>query len=307
MSRIDRRNFFRSASGAALAVGAPRFAVPAAAGPAVTRRMPEIALAVDGASFTAGRIARRLAHLCQGSVILRIETTIANADAWIGSAHELVDRHVAFAFFAGLPRAPALSGRAYGRWMADEGGDYFDALASAHGIRSFISAREAPGGVWSKRPIDGADALSGRSVFTRGLARDVMRGLGANLAHEEAEADVVDCFASRRAPIRREGFRRVAIDGLTPTNNATAVTFTNAAWDRLPTLTQRLIAAAATDHLSRGGVVKEVCAAQPLPSAFTAAAHAVASAIVADIATRDAATRNIDRSYTKAVTLTSVF
>ncbi len=301
MSWIDRRIFLRFAPGAALSVHASRFADTAMAAPAVIRGMPEIALAVDGASFTAGRFAHRLAHLCKGSVFLRTETTIANADAWIGSAHELVDLHAAFAFFAGLPRAPALSGRAYVRWMADGGGDYFDALASAHGLRSFIIGCEAPSGVWSNGPIDSAGAIFGRSVFTRGLARDVVRALGAKLARDEAKADVIDCIASIPAPIRRDEFRRVAVGGLTPANNATAVTFTRAAWDRLPSLTRRLIAAVAADHLSRTAKAIEVCA-QTSPSAFAAAAHAISSAIVADIATRDAVTRNIDRSYSMALT-----
>lgn len=300
MSQIDRRNFFCFASGAALAVGAPSLA--AAAGPAVIRPMPEIALSVDGASFAASRFARRLARLCEGCVILRTEPQMASADAWIGSAHDLVDRHAAFAFFAGLPRAPALSGKAYGRWMADEGGAEFDALAAVHGLKSFVIACEPPSGVWSNGPIDSAGALFGRRVFTRGLARDVVRALGARLADDEAKADVIDGIALRTAPIRRDGFERAAVGGLTPANNAIAITFTSAAWARLPSLTQRLIATAAAKYLFRSVAVTEVCAVQTLPFGFAAEAHAVASAIVADVATRDAATRNIDRSYAKFLT-----
>lgn len=199
---MDRRQFLITTAGAAAAaaagtaVGADEsIAVEAGSGggagaPAVVARRVELPLvaawrgAPVGLVDRADRLARGIEEASGGELrVLRIEAGGASPreSLGLGTEHARLPLHPAFAFFAGLPGSLGVAAVELEGWLSTGGGQaLWDDLAADYGTKPILAGHAgAPAVLWSSTPIDGLDALAGRRVAMRGLALDVVRGLGA--------------------------------------------------------------------------------------------------------------------------------
>ena len=102
------------------------------------------------------------------------------ADLYFASAHDHVEAHRGFAYFAGLPGDRGLSPQHLQTWISLGGGQaLWDELAGDLGIKPLLAAHTGSRSyLLANARIDSMAALAGRKAHVAGLARDVARGLG---------------------------------------------------------------------------------------------------------------------------------
>lgn len=338
---MHRRDFLKSTGGAAAAAATVGVAAragldiePALAAPAVSHAPRTLTLAMPWAGNTSGyaddalRLARRIETACDGAV--RIEL-VDGADDRAGTAMTIapvnahVAHHPAFAFFAGLPGETGLEAADLDGWLIAGGGqELWDALASDIGVKPLLAGHSGSDPVlWSRTPIAMIDDFAGRRIFARGLAADVVRGLGGlPVVLDEAAAErglaagEIDAaewgglvHASAIGLPRAMPFGLAGAFG--PASSALSLDIRLDVWERLGGAERTAIAAAASaelravlaeDRAARGmieGAVKARFGAvitRP-SSALRAAIDCVAAAIVAHAAGYDADAQRINTSY----------
>lgn len=202
---MDRRDFLKTTSAAAVAAGAASASATAhasAAAPAVLSGARQLTLAsswgADLPGTGADRLARRIETASDGRYRIEIRSdATAAADLSYGSAHRHAGLHRALAVFAGLPFAQGLDAAALQIWLAAGGGAMlWDELAAEFGFKPLVAGHTgASTGVWAAIRLEGTSDLAGARVHVQGLAGDVLRDLGATpaaIAPEDLRAALAD-------------------------------------------------------------------------------------------------------------------
>ncbi len=336
---MDRRDFLKSSSLTALSTGLA--AQACAAAPSFVPKTHELVLASPWPASSGGYaddvhcFARRLERAAGGRLKLHLITScassasaLASGDAGMhfGLEHDNVQHHPAFGYFAGLPCAMGMSFAALETWLVAGGGDgLWDELCEDFGIKTLLAGHTGPmAGLWSSaRPLMSLNDLAAQPVFTRGLASEVAKGLGADVANLTAETVAGELATGHiraaewgnAAQCLAAGIPRCAkfctTTGLTPAGSALSISVKRSVWHRLGDELQialRLTAAAearrsvadaeANDAILRRALA-EVHAVQfyDMPRDIWPAAVRVSEAVVADIATRGALSARINASY----------
>ena len=211
---MDRRSFLKTTTAAAAATAAiaPRARSESTAAsdscstsaPAIHAGTRDLVLAmpwresVSGPADQGFRIARRLEAALDGRfrIVPRyhghggVEAVMtAEADLYFGTENHNLSLHPAFAYFAALPGAGVFNADDLAAWLTIGGGqEHWDDLAAEFNIKPFLAGHLGRWpGLWSSRPVDSLADLAGQRVAVQGLARDVMRGIGAEPVHVPAE------------------------------------------------------------------------------------------------------------------------
>jgi TRAP-type mannitol/chloroaromatic compound transport system substrate-binding protein len=343
---MDRREFLSSTAAAAALAACPMAsgeaqaaaAEAAPAAPAIVSGLQELRVAlpwadaVSGPAADAEQFARAIALVTGERFRLRFVRTvhsglralaIGEADAYFGSEHDHCALDPAFGFFAGLPADAGLHGQDLAGWLTVAGGqELWDELAAAHGVKAMLVGHTGPApGLWSRLPLDGLATLEGSRICAPGLAREVVRGLGAeavDLAPEAigpalARGDLLAAewgaalhsHATGIAPAARHRYG----PGINAAGNALSFGLRRCIWERMSGAEQIAITHAAAAHfhlrlaearaqeplLARA--IAPAIANHPLPDDLLAAISAVADAVVAHAAASSAHARRINRSY----------
>lgn len=360
MDRLHRRAFLRTTSAAAAATTATAFGATGAGAeqlpqpdvhlgaPAVALGMRELRLAMPWAGDVAGfgDQARRLARSIETATGGRYRFTLAPdtaggldavscgaADVYYGTEHLSLSQHPAFAYFAGLPGLSAMQAHDLDAWLTLGGGQMlWDELAAGFGVKSFLAGHTGPWpGLWSRRPIDSLVDVQGARILVLGLAREVVRGLGAEPVELKAaqlgqalssgEIMAVELgggIAALAAGIPHAA-KHVAGPGIAPAGTALSFGLSRALWDSMPGSDQAIFAASAVQELHlalaevRGHerVLRQAFQQahgvrfSQLPDDVMHAVSSISDAVVAHAAGFDGASARINASYMgfrKAVT-----
>lgn len=197
---MDRREFLASTTAAASAgvsLASTASAAPAASAassPLVQNgRFLRLALPRSIETLDTGTAAHRLAHrlaIALGGAridILTVETSGADAvrsgaaDFYYGFEGDHAHLHPAFAAVGGMPLGEHMAAMHHYAWLvAGDGGDAWDDLSAAYGLKAFAAGHTGPSqGLYSEHMLDGTDDLRGLRVACHGLALDVVAALGA--------------------------------------------------------------------------------------------------------------------------------
>lgn len=347
---MDRRSFLKSSSAAAAAASA--VAVPAmattsqsdvpfdAAAPAIISGSKELSLAlpwrdcVSGPADQAHRLARRLESALDGR--WRIETSThahggleavmtAETDLYFGTENHNLSFHPAFAFFAGLPGTGVFNADDLVAWLRIGGGqEQWDDLAAEFNIKPFLAGHLGRWpGLWSMRPIQSLADLEGQRVAVEGLARDVMRGIGAEPVQVSADG-LASALASGEitaaelgGPLTSLALRIPAVakhlNGFGVLEGGIALSFgmRRSLWDRLGNTDRVVIGAVLAEEAQTSlaemrahekplrGMIRDMFGVTfaPLPADVSIAVDRVAEAVVAHAGSVDPTAQRINASY----------
>jgi len=335
---MHRRDFLRSTGGAAalatgIATGTAIAATPAiAAAPALARAPRRLTLALPWPANVAGyaddglRLARRIEAACDGDLLIEIRHgDVDRADLMFGPAQARVALHPAFAYFAGLPGDTAFAAAELDGWlMAGGGQELWDRLAAPHGFKPLLAGHTGPEPVlWSRTPIRTPEDVAGTRIWVRGLAADVVRGLGGlAVAPDDTRAEDMPATGDVDAmewgslvhasaiglPSRLPFGLAGAFGGA---GSALSLDVDLAVWERMSPARQMAVAAAASAEFRAG--VADIRATQAAvedavrarfgatiarPSLdFRAAVGRIAAAVVAHAAAFDAEAALVDTSH----------
>lgn len=214
---MRRREFLKSTGGAAAAAGAiiagaEATATERVAAPAVVNGGKELRVAIcwpdNGRGFadSARRLANRITDATDRRYRFSFVRTMTSgisavrageADAYHATEHDNLEHHRGFAYFAGLPGHNGLRSSQFEAWMLAGGGQaLWDDLAADHGVKALIAGHTLRStGMWSTAPMATRADLAGRKIWTMGLARDVVRGIGADVA-DAAPTEVPGALAA---------------------------------------------------------------------------------------------------------------
>lgn len=350
---MDRRSFLKSTTAAAAASaavaplassgpvaagGTPDVAAPSA--PAIHSGTRELVLAmpwrdsVSGPADQAFRIARRLEAALDGRWRITprhhghggLEAVMtAEADLYFGTENHNLSFHPAFAYFAALPGAGVFNADDLTAWLAvGDGQDLWDGLAAEFNVKPFLAGHLGRWpGLWSARPIDSLADLAGQRVAVQGLARDVMRGVGAEPVHVPAEDLATSLISGEIAAAEYGGpltslalglpaaARHINGFGVLEGGIGLSLGIRRTLWDRLGNSDRTIVAAVAAQSAQLS--IAEMRAHEkplralirdrfgvsfrPMPSDAAIALDRVAEAVVALTASHDDTARRIDRSY----------
>lgn len=142
---------------------------------------------------SAQRMAERLTAITDGA--LRVELFAAGELGSPGEAHARAGageaemyhgveyfwaaKNPAFHLFSGVPFG--LTGLELLGWLNGPGAQHWDAIQAPFNIKPFSAGMLAGGlGVWSNKRLDSLDDFDGLTIRSSGLARTVLKSLGAN-------------------------------------------------------------------------------------------------------------------------------
>jgi TRAP-type mannitol/chloroaromatic compound transport system substrate-binding protein len=200
---MDRRDFLKTTSAAAVAAGAASATAASeaqTAAPAVlsgVRQLTLVSTSRDLPGSGADRLARRIETASDGRYRIELANAGADADLTYGGAWRHAGLNRAFAFFAGLPFSHGLDAAGLQTWLAVGGGAMlWDELAADFGFKPLVAGHTGPSaGVWAAARLEAPSDLAGGQLYAEGLAGDVLRELGATpgaLAPEELRAALAD-------------------------------------------------------------------------------------------------------------------
>jgi TRAP-type mannitol/chloroaromatic compound transport system substrate-binding protein len=245
------------------------------------------------------------------------------AEAYHGCEHELAAHHRAFAFFAGLPAHHGMRASALEAWLLTGGGQrLWDDLSGQFGLKAFAAGHTGRStGVWTREPVSSCADLTGRKVWAMGLACDVVRGLGAEPSALPA-SHVADALARGELFAAEAGgaitsFALGVLDGAPhPFGSAinrygTLLSFGLArpVWDDMSASDQIIVEAIAATEMHTAIAEEKahrrlLLQRYPRPAArgvgqdeFKAAVSRISDAVVAHLASADAASRRLSDSY----------
>ncbi len=335
---MDRREFLKSTAATAAGITtATAAAETALAAPALSQGRQQLRLAMPWADAVAGpadlahrlgqRIAqatgRRLSFVPSFEVADGLAAVRAgDADLYFASAHDHVEAHRGFAYFAGLPGDRGLSPQHLQTWISLGGGQaLWDALAGDLGIKPLLAAHTGSRSyLVANERIDSMAALAGRKAHVAGLARDVARGLGlepiniapAQLSGALQRGDVLTAECGGAIINYALGLHATAPywsgTSIHRTGTALFLAVRRDLWERLPDDDQAALTAAAAagyqlslaeEEAHRHMLFPEPTADRtwPLAAELSHAIRRVADAVVAHAAGADAQTRRINDSY----------
>ena len=343
---MDRRNFLRSTGGAAAAAAATLVSVAkagaegssAVAAPALATGTKELRIAISwpdngkGCADSARRLAQRIETATERRYRFTFVATTkqgiaavkaGEADAYHASEHDNLESHRAFAYFAGLPGHNGLRASHYEAWLLAGGGQaLWDDLAGDFGIKALLAGHTLRStGLWSAVPMTTLAELAGRKIWAMGLARDVVRGIGAEPSTITA-AELSTALQSGRV-FAAEGGGAIASYGLgiferhphavgaaiNLSGTALSLGFTRTVWDAMSAGDQAVISAVCSAELHT--VIAEERAHRqlllgplldgkpepPRPFELTNAISRVSDGVVAHLAAHDARTQRINASF----------
>ncbi len=339
---MDRRNFLKSTGGAAAAAAATAASVASAhagtgalATPAIGSGAKDIRVAINWPDNGKGIAdsARRLAQRIEVATERRYRLTFAasaksaiaavrsgEAEAYHANEHDNLEQHRGFAYFAGLPGYNGLRSTSFNAWMLAGGGQVlWDELAGEFGTKAMIAGHTFRStGIWAARPMA---SLAGQKVWAVGLARDVVRGIGAEPSTLDASQLSMALASGDIAAVEAGGaiasyglgiFERaphalgVAINR---TGTALSLGFARPVWDAMSASDQAIIAAVCASEL-QSAIAEEKAHRQMLLAPFqhnkpepsqslelASAISRVSDAVVAHLAALDTRTQRINASY----------
>lgn len=357
---MDRRSFLKTTGAAAAtasaghlaateatAAAAPREAATAAlheaaspAAPAIVSGVRELLLAmpwrdaVSGPADLAARLARRIEAAFDGRWRITPQhhahsgleaVMIGEADLYFGTENHNLSFHPAFAFFAALPGAGTFNADDLVAWLTIGGGqELWDDLAADYNVKPFLAGHLGRWpGLWSTRPIDSLADLAGQRVAVQGLAREVMRGIGAEPVQIAAE-DLADALragdiaaAEYGGPLTSLG---LGLPGAAPHLNGFGILeggiglslgLRRSLWDRLGTADRTILAAVAAEAAQltiaemrahekpMRSLIRDRfgTAFRPFPSDVAIAVDRIAEAVVAEAGSTDPTAQRINHSY----------
>ena len=206
---MDRRDFLKSSSTAALAVGSTAFAAAsnanaaddaaALASPIIVparRTLRMVSLwsdAVTGPGDHVRRLAKRIEAATDGRLMIEIaDEAVAGADAfkavmtgeaglYVGHEHAHRGLHPAFSYFAGLPCGTGMDIDHLNAWLVAAGGqELWDALAAEFNMKGLVIGHSGPPqGLFARQPIRTRDDFKGKVISVDGLAADVLTAIDA--------------------------------------------------------------------------------------------------------------------------------
>lgn len=338
---MDRREFLITTGAAAAATASATAAAAEApvAAPVIRSDARELRFAMpwpdNGQGFgdSARRLLRRIEIASDGRYRFSVQGVSESGPAAVGAgdgdlyhglAHDLADRHPAFAYFGGLPGHLGMAAYDHAAWIEVGGGQsLWDDLAAEAGVKPLVAGHSGHiHGLWSMRPITSLADLAGEKVHVRGPARDVVRALGAEPV-TLAAADVAGALGSGRilaaewggvlassaAGIAAVAKHHTAF-GVTRHGSTLALHIAEPVWTSLSAADQALFAAcAAEEHRTslaeaRGHEMMMRTALRTrgldfsgLPSDLKDAMERVSDAVIAHIAGKDARAGRINASY----------
>jgi len=336
---MDRREFLKSAAASAAgATTATAAAETALAAPALSQGRQQLRLAMPWADAVAGpadqghRLCQRIAQATGGRLRIAPSFEVADglaavragdADICFASAHDNVEVHRGFAYFAGLPGERGLSPQHLQTWISLGGGQaLWDELAADLGIKPLLAAHTGSRSyLVATERIDSMSALAGRKAHVAGLARDVARGLGlepvsiapGQLSGALRRGEILAAECGGAIISYALGLPAAAAywAGTSIHRNGTALSLAirRDLWERLPGAEQAALTAAAAaeyqlslaeEEAHRHMLFPEPPAERtwPLAAELSHAIRRVADAVVAHAAGADAQTRRISDSYT---------
>jgi len=244
------------------------------------------------------------------------------ADLYFARAHDHVETHRGFAYFAGLPGDRGLSPQHLQTWISLGGGQaLWDELAGDLGIKPLLAAHTgARSYLVANERIDSMAALAGRKAHVAGLARDVARGLGlepskiapAQLSGALQRGDILAAECGGAIINYALGLNATAPywSGTSIHRNGTALFLAvrRDLWEGLPDSDQAALTAAAAAEYQLSLAEEEAHRHMlfpepppertwPLAAELSHAIRRVADAVVAHAAGADAQTRRINDSY----------
>lgn len=279
------------------------------ASPAIVRRRVRLAVdvrngpGVRSCSEIAARLSERLSAATDGHIALEIG---GDANAWIGSAHELADmyRSAAFGYFAGLPGQSSREAAAFRAWLATDGAVLMNRLGNDHGITCLAVSTAPRPGLIAKHKIWDTPALHRRCVVSRGLMRDIYHALGAIVVPSARFEDGTELFDSMPDIKPNAAAQLMNYAQLAPDTETTVLALNESVWRDLDAASQATLAAVARHSLFRSLLSPrrvQYGLVQDAPNSLRVSMRAVTSAILAELATRDALARRIDDSYRRAI------
>jgi TRAP-type mannitol/chloroaromatic compound transport system substrate-binding protein len=244
-----------------------------------------------------------------------------DADLYHASEHEHLEAHRALAYFAGLPGDRGVPARHLVAWMLVGGGQsLWDELAGDFGIKGLLAGHCGEQAAFlATRRIDAMSELAGQKAAVRGLARDVVRGLGlepadlaaTDLAAAMAQGHILAAEWGGALTTHALGLPAVAPFSVGASINthgsALALGMRRTFWDGLGPSGQAIFTAAAAAEtqlalaedeahrrlLSRGPAKP----LWPLAEELRRAIPRVADAVVAHVAAADAQAHRINASF----------
>lgn len=354
---MDRRDFLKTtgavAAVAATTVGASEAALAAkAAGdetafpaPAIAANVTELRMVVawpdtvSGFADNAHRLARRIETATDGRFRIIVSPAAGDvldalhddaADLYHATEHANVRRHPAFSYFASLPGEMGLRSSDFEAWLMVGGGQIlWDDLAGEAGVKPLLVGHTGRAELLSSKKIETLADIEGKRVFAMGLAREVVRGLGAEpveipatrLAEALTSGELL--AAEWGGPLANAAIGLhidPASDPLPAFNRAgTALSLgiAHRVWDKLTTGDKTIFEAIAAEqvrvslaeeraHSRMMAAARRVSGAGPSAarwrgfnpdSEFLLARRRVTAAVVADVAATDAKAARVNTSY----------
>jgi len=328
---MDRRDFLKTTSAAAVAAGA---ASPSATATEVPQDLPAIwsgsrqltlkSYSSDLPGSGAGRLARRIEIASDGRYRIELVES-AEADLTYGNASRDAGLHRAFAVFGGLPFSQGLDAAALQTWLAAGGGAMlWDELAAEHGFKPLVAGHTGPSpGVWAAARLETRSDLVGARLQVEGLAGDILRDLGATpatFAAEDLRAALADGLLEAAewlgplaavAPDLQPLAQRLYQPGFNRHGQLLSLGIAKPVWDGMSTSDQAIFEACGIEayHLSLTDARAHALIASQVetpakwpvrlawPSGMAAAFDQAASELVERIAATDSASRRIHDSY----------
>jgi len=330
---MDRRDFLKTTSAAAVAAGAASPSATATATevpqnlPAIQSGSRQLTLATysrDLPGSGADRLARRIEIATDGRYSIELVNDPC-ADLTYGSAGRHANLHRAFAVFAGLPFSQGHDAAALQTWLAAGGGAMlWDELAAEHGFKPLVAGHTGPSlGVWAAARLETPSDLVGASLHVEGLAGDILRDLGATPAKFTPE-DLRAALADGRlqaaewlgplaavAPDLQPMAQRLYQPGFNRHGQLLSLSIAKPVWDGMSPADQAIFEACAIEayHLSLTDARAHALIASQVetpakwpvrltwPSGMAAALDRAAAEAVERVAATDPASRRIHDSY----------
>jgi TRAP-type mannitol/chloroaromatic compound transport system substrate-binding protein len=330
---MDRRDFLKTTSAAAVAAGATSASAAAAseaqaAAPAILsgiRQLTLVSSAGDQPGSGADRLARRIETATDGRYRMELASAGADADLTYGGAWRDAGLHRAFAFFAGLPFSQGLDAGAMQTWLAAGGGAMlWDEFAAEFGFKPLVAGHTGPSaGVWAAARLEAPSDLVGARLHVEGLAGDVLRDLGAapaTFAPENLRAALADGQLqaaewlgplAAAAPDLQPLAQRLYQPGFNRNGLLLSLGVARGLWDGMSAADRAIFEACAaqeyqlslTDAAAHALIASQVAAPTKWPvrlawpSGLAEALDQAAAEVVERIAATDAASRRIHDSF----------
>ncbi len=209
---MDRRDFLKSTSAAALAAGTATVAAARAAkaaddaqalaAPAVVPQRRELRMvslwpdAVTGPGDHVRRLAKRIEAATDQRWVIEIADAPAvgadafkavmtgEADLYVGHEHAHRELNPAFSYFAGLPCRTGMHIDGLNAWLVAAGGqELWDELAGEFNMKGLLIGHSGTAkGLYTREPIRVRGDFKGKRIAAEGFAADVLRAVDATAA-----------------------------------------------------------------------------------------------------------------------------